>query len=318
MKKETFPAEARERLQLPEKLDALFPVTDSASWLALASLAVLIASVLAWSVYGVMSNTVEGAGMIIDAGGVTNVFHDSSGLVNAVHTLPGTRVGKGEVIATLSLPDMDNDVVFSQDAIRRSGSYREAILNLANFGSLAGQRAIRRLVTSPADGIILDVHINVGDFVSAGATRICSIRRDYRRDDLAAVLYVPAGDGKRVAPNMMVQLSPSEADVNDTGYLLGIVRSVSLYPVSSADIARRIGNPEMVSLLLAMTGGAAVEVRVELLKNDAMSAGYQWTSIMGGQPRITPGGYCLGAVVVERRPPLEKFFDRLGKWLRFY
>jgi len=318
MKKEVFSAEAWERLRLPEKLDMLLPVTDSAAWMALASLVVLMASVAAWAIWGVMSTTVNGAGMILDAGGVTNVFHDSSGLVDSVRIVPGTRVRKGDIIATLSLPDLDNNIVSAQNSIQRSGSYQETLKNLTTYDSLARQKTIRGIITSSADGIVLDVHVNVGDFISAGATPICSIRRDYGREDLRAVLYVPAGEGKKVSPGMMVQLSPSEAEVENTGYLLGTVRSVSLYPVSSADIVQKIGNADLASALLGMLSGSGMEVRVELLKNDAAPSGYQWTSIMGEPPRISPGSYCLGTVIVERRSPLEKLLGKLGKWLRFY
>ena len=59
---------------------------------------------------------------------------------------------------------------------------------------------------------------------------------------------------------------------------------------------------------------ALMEVRFDLVK-DAES-GYLWTSVVGDRPAITPGSFCKGSIVIDRKPPIEKVFYKVSQWLR--
>ncbi len=315
MKKEIFSLESLERLRTPEKLDSLLVITSPVTWMALLSMAVLAASIALWGLFGVMSTVVPGFGIIIDSGGVMDVFHDSEGYVDELLVQPGTRVVKGQRLATLSLPSVDNEILVNRARIPISQNQQEAHSNLASYDAVTSKSDVMRHVLSPCDGLILDLDVNPGDFVSAGRTSVCTIRRDYRRSDIRALFYVPAQDGKKVQPGMVVQLTPSEIEDSNSGYLLGVVRTVGLYPATTADMVKFIGNSETASWLLQKNGGAAFEVAIDLIRDDRES-GYLWTSSVGKHPDPSPGSIVSGTVVVDRQSPVERLILKVDTWLR--
>lgn len=315
MKEELFSLESLERLRSPEKLDTLLVVTKPAAWMALLAMAVLAAAIVVWGLFGVMSTTVGGVGIIMDSGGLMDVIHDSGGYLAEFLVKPGMRVKKGQVIALLSLPSIDNEIMISQDKINISKNQHEMMNSLAAFDALVTRRDIMRKIISPCDGLVLDRDVNPGDYVTAGRTSVCTIRRDYRQGDIRATMYVPFADGKKIQPGMMVQMTPSEGDAKRSGYLLGVVRSVSLYPVVLADIVKLLGNPDLAAWLLARVGGAALEIRVDLIR-DSQGPGYLWTSTVGERPIPSPGSFVNGTVVVNRQTPIRRLILRFDKWLR--
>ncbi|MCC8166019.1 MAG: biotin/lipoyl-binding protein [Planctomycetes bacterium] len=315
MKKELFSQEALERLRSPEQLDTMLVVTQPAAWMSLLALLFLTASILLWGVFGRLSETVDTVGMIMDNGGVATVVHSSSGKVDSVLVQPDRRVKKGDIIATISQPLLDSEVVIGQQKMDLSGNMQDSLARLSQFDTTLLQRDIHRFVTSEHDGVVTEVQVKVGDMVSAGNTSICSIRLDHDREDVLAVMYVGVESGKKVKPGMVVRLEPSSADVRQTGHLLGTVREVGRYPSSSAGMVNVMGNPEVTSWILNQIGGAGVEVKVSLIHADTPS-GYLWSSIVGDPPIITAGDVCKGTVVVESKPPLEKIFLKLSQWLR--
>jgi hypothetical protein len=129
-------------------------------------------------------------------------------------------------------------------------------------------------------------------------------------------MYVAADSGKKVKAGMVARLSPSGADAAEDGSLMGIVRSVSQYPASSAGIIKNIGNADMTQWIMQQLGGAVVEVRVDLVRDPKSESGYLWSSIVGHRPNVSAGSACSGVIVVKSTPPLEKVFLKLSQWLR--
>jgi hypothetical protein len=146
---------------------------------------------------------------------------------------------------------------------------------------------------------------------------VCSIRLDQRREDIVAVLYVPADSGKKIEPGMVAQLVPSGADQKEDGNLLGVVRSVSLYPVSSSGIMRTLGNSDVVNWIMQKVGSAVMEVRVDLVRDPGSPSGYLGSSKVGNHKPLTVGTICTGSIVTDRQPPLSRMFKKLSQWLRY-
>ncbi len=316
MDKELFNSSALDRLRSPEQLDVMFSVTRPVTWMSLGAIVLIVASIMLWCVFGSLAETVGCVGLIVDAGGVTNVVHPASGQVEDILVRPGDRVKKGDVIARLMSPELDSEIIVAKQKMQQAGSYQEVLGNLSTFDTKLIKRDIVRYVVSSCDGIVSELRVNPGDMVTAGATSICSIRNDEARDDMRAMVFVPAETGRRVRPGMMVQLAPSSADTSQTGTLMGVVREVADFPSSSAGINRLFGNPDIVSWLLQRSGGAAIEVRVDLIRDAKSPSGYLWSSVVGSPPKIASGEVCTGSVVVEKQAPLSKAFFKLSQWLR--
>ncbi|MDR3264792.1 MAG: biotin/lipoyl-binding protein [Synergistaceae bacterium] len=316
MKKELFSEEALSRLRSPEQLDSLLRITQPVTWMALLALCALSASIVLWSVYGVLSVSVAGVGMIVDTNGVSNVYHDVGGRVVEVLVRPGARVKKGDAVARLSQASIAMDIIMARRNIPMSSNLNQVESGISNFDSNVSRWFQSTTVASDHDGIVSEVSVSPGDIVAAGSTVICSIRRDQEREDVTVLMYVQASDGKKVKPGMAVHLSPSEADSKKDGSLMGIVRDVSMYPVSSAGMRKNIGNADMVNWISQQLNGTVMEVRVDLVKDSKSGSGYLWTSVTGNRPSVTAGSVCTGNIVVERTPPLAKVFLELSQWLR--
>lgn len=314
-KKELFSQQALDRLRSPEQLDTLLQVTTPVGWMAIIGILLFVVSVLIWSIFGVMAVKVNSVGMIIDSAGVVNITHISGGRVDSIFVRQGERVKKGDVVASLEQPLEKSDAIVSKYNVFSAQNNREVVAHVTDYDSLEYKYNMNRTVVSPYDGIITEVKVNSGDLVSAGGG-LFSVRRDQERSDVKATLYVSLTDGKKVQPGMMVQLAPNGVDTSQTGSLIGIVRSVSEYPVSSAGMQRILGNTEVVKWILGQVNQAAMEVQVELVKDERSPSGYLWSSVIGVDAAVTPGSACTGMIVVERKPPIEKVFRKLCQWLR--
>ena len=316
MKREIFNEEALSRLRSPEKLDSVITVTQPVAWMALFTICFMVVSIVVWSIFGVMSVSVQSVGMILDPAGMVNVYHDMGGKIAEILVRPGNRVRKGDVVAKLVLPSMINDIVTIRGDLMRSLNQDQVGENVSRFDSLVNMWFYSFNVVSTFDGIVTEVKVNLGDVVAAGNTSVCSIRLDQHRDDVIAVMYVPAESGKKIAPGMVAQLVPSGADQKEDGNLMGVVRSVSLYPVSSNGIMKTLGNSDVVNWILGKIGNAVMEVKVDLVKDPGSPSGYLWTSRVGDQKPLTVGTICTGSIVTDRQPPLNRVFKKFSQWLR--
>ncbi|MCL2010068.1 MAG: HlyD family efflux transporter periplasmic adaptor subunit [Synergistaceae bacterium] len=316
MSQRIFNEEALARLRSPEQLYSAIKVTQPVAWMAFFTLFFLIGSIVLWSVFGVMSVSVQGVGMILDSGGIVNIYHDVNGKISEILVQPGARVRNGDVVAKLVLPNMVNDIIKTRQDIMRSANQSQVESSVSNFDSLINIWYHSFNVISTFDGIVKDVQVNVGDVVTAGSTSICSIRLDQDRDDVMVMMYVPADEGKKIEPGMVAQLVPSGADQKEDGSLMGVVRGVSLYPVSSSVIMRTIGNSDVVNWILQRMGGAVMEVKIDLVEDPRSPSGYLWTSTVGDHKPLTVGTICTGSIVTNRQPPLNRVFKKLGQWLR--
>jgi multidrug resistance efflux pump len=314
-KNNLFSQEAMAKLRSPEKLDTLLEVTNPIGWMALAAMAVMVFSVLMWSVFGAMVVKVEGVGILLDSAGIVSIAPVSGGKVGEVFVSAGMRVRKGDVIASLEQPEQDAQAKLALSDMYLSENNREALIRADQYDAKRFQQSVTEVIVSEYDGIVNEVSIMPGAVVAAGNS-VCTLRRDQERDEITGVLYVPIGNGKRIEPGMTVQLAPNGADSSEDGSLLAVVRSVSQYPVSGNAMLNRLGNQQLVQWMLSKADNATMEVTFELVKNETSESGYLWTSIVGKHKPVTAGSICTGAVIVDSKPPIEKVFYKFTQWIR--
>lgn len=313
--KEMFSKKALERLRSPDRLDTLFTNTTPVGWLALTAVLLLIASGIIWSLFGVMATKVNGYGVIVDSGGAASITHQAGGRVLALNVDTGDRVEKGQVVALVEQPALEQQIAKLKAELTAATSRQDMNSKVAELNSLTEKLARDREVISPFAGIIVEQKVNSGDYVQPGAG-LYGIRLDQERGDVIAILYVPVLEGKKIKPGMLVQIAPGSVDASEYGTLTGRVNTISDYPVSSEGVNSWVSNKELTTWLLQKNGGAAVEVRAELIRDPETVTGYLWSSVMGAPEVITPGTVCTGSIVVKRQPPLSKAFLKLNQWLR--
>ena len=310
-----FSQEALNKLRSPERLDMLFPITTPTGWVMMAAILVLLFSIVLWSIFGAFTVKANGMGLIMDSAGVVNVSHISGGKISAVYIKTGTHVRSGDLIAQLEQAEQNADTRMAQQGMGLATSDRDALNRVYQYSTKKQRQNISEYIYSDYDGIVDEILIEKGKVISSG-TPVCTIRLTQNRDDLKGIFYIPVDKGKRVEPGMTIQLAPNGVDTSQAGSLIGVVRSVSQYPVSAESIRQKLGNDQLAQWIQSSQNSALMEIKFDLVKDADSESGYLWTSVVGEHKTITPGSFCTGSIIIERQPPIEKVFYKVSQWLR--
>ncbi len=314
-KSQIFSQEALDKLRSPEKLDTMLPITTPISWMALIAILVLLFSVVLWSIYGAFTVKADGMGLIMDSAGVLNITHVANGKIARLYVKPGMHIHKGDLIAYIDQASQSADTRIAQYGMGLASSDKDAMGRVYQYNAKEYQETVSENVYSDYDGIIDEVMVDEGTLLSAGSP-ICAVRITQGRNELTGLLYVPVEKGKRIEPGMSIQLAPNGVDVSQSGNLLGVVRSVSQYPMTLQGIQQHLGNAQLAQWIVQSQNSSVMEVTFDLVKDDADNSGYLWTSQVGEHKPITAGSFCTGSIIIERKPPIQKVFYKLSQWLR--
>lgn len=121
---------ALERLSSPEQLDQLMQVTDPKGWMALCALCTLLASALAWGVWGAIPTEATGEGILLRRGGVSDLVAPGAGQVEAVLVGVGDVIAKGQPVATLRQEQLQRQI---NDAQAKLADLRDELRERQRF-----------------------------------------------------------------------------------------------------------------------------------------------------------------------------------------
>jgi HlyD family secretion protein len=172
------------------------------------------------------------------------------------------------------------------------------------------QRDWSTKVLSPYRGRVLEKLVERGNLVSS-KDRIVTIETN--ESAMQAVLFIPAGDGKKVNVGMQVQISPSTVKPEEFGFMLGQVKSVSLFPSTPEGMQRVLRNDQLVKELSQR--GSPIEVVTDLLLDPTTRSGFKWSSPQGPPLGIFSGTLCTGSIVVDRKRPVEYVIPKIKETL---
>lgn len=364
-----FRKAALAKIQSPEQLDTLLPITSPLSWLALLMVGFALAVTVIWAFTGTIMRTTTGQGIIVRDGqrGITSIGGQGSGAILDILIQPGDEVLKGQPIFNLDLAllraqlesskktlealleqaEMEDDdegdrlTILREKLTNQEDLYRRGLLTKSpvletmtaiydvqgrqyarNQQILDQQSKIKDLETrlhyegivrAPYSGEVLEVDVNIGDFAQPGRVlaRLQSLDGDYE-----AIVFVPAGEGKKVKKGMTIRVSPSTVRPEEFGYIQGKVKSVSLYPISKEDMMTELGNEIMVDRLLQ--SGEVIALIATLEMDPATPSGFRWSSSRGPNTMIEGGTLCQASVVLERQRPVTLLIPFLKKQLGMY
>jgi HlyD family secretion protein len=171
-------------------------------------------------------------------------------------------------------------------------------------------------VVSSYAGRVVELKVNVGELVDHGTALLTLVPEGARPeagDDLVSVIFVPAGEGKKIQPGMPVELSPSTAKRDEFGFLMGRVRSVAELPSTPEGMMRTLQNKQMVQTL--SNNAAPIEVVVDLDRDPSTPSGYKWSSSRGPPIRINNGTLGEADVEVSSLPLLSLIIPPLRQFL---
>jgi HlyD family secretion protein len=171
------------------------------------------------------------------------------------------------------------------------------------------------VVISPFSGRVLELMADRGDVVNPG-TPILSVEpqsQELPSQELTAVLFIPASEGKRVQPGMAARVSPSPVKKEEYGYMVGRVTSVAPFPATSRGMVRLLANEALATKL--MQEGPLIRVNVDLVRDPRTPTGYRWSSSKGPGGRISSGTLAEGGVVVREDRPISLLLPTLREKL---
>jgi len=121
---------ALDRLASPEQLDLLMEVTSPRSWIALVAVALLLATAGVWAFAGSIPTQVEGQGVLIKAGGVSDIFAQGSGPVKEVLIKEGDVVQQGQVVARIEQPELETRIANAKVQLAEQRRQHDRLINL--------------------------------------------------------------------------------------------------------------------------------------------------------------------------------------------
>jgi multidrug efflux pump subunit AcrA (membrane-fusion protein) len=316
-KSELFRKEAFAKLDALDELDRLVTVTRPRAWLALGAVGLLIVAALIWAVFGSMSSSVDGSGILLRGGRILQVASPYSGQVKELLVGLGNQVTAGQPIATLLQPELSADVKWRTAEVERlrgaaqqqdTAEARQA-LAAAEEALRAAQAALaeRSMVLSTYTGSVTSIQVFPGQFVTTAAPMLTVEPDDV---PLVATLYVPDGVGKKMEKGMRVQVVPASVSVEQYGYLLGTITMVSAMPSSPESMRAVLQNDLLVE---EFSGGqAAIRVQVALEQSSENASGYAWSSSKGPAFAISSGTVCSARVVLGKEAPITRVFPSLS------
>ena len=121
---------ALERMSSPEQLDQLLRVTTPRAWLALIGLVALVGVTVLWGVLGQVTTKVQGQGVLIRSGGVQSVVPTGAGRVLEVRVRVGQHVNRGQVIATIAQPSLEEKLRMAKAQLSDARKRRDDLVRV--------------------------------------------------------------------------------------------------------------------------------------------------------------------------------------------
>jgi HlyD family secretion protein len=158
-------------------------------------------------------------------------------------------------------------------------------------------------VVSTRDGIVTEITASQGGSVERGSPLMTIEQTGRGSDNMKAILYFPAADGKRIKTTMKMKISPTSVKPEDYGYILGLVTRVSMFPASRQGMMQIFANEDLVAAMFNY--GPPIEVHAELVMASDTPSGFKWSSGKGPNMKIHVGTLCTGSAIVEEKRPIE-------------
>lgn len=179
--------------------------------------------------------------------------------------------------------------------------------------SLEEQLERRSAVISPFAGHVVEAKANVGQMVEPGTAILAVERASWAAAHgptgstpvggpaapPVVIAYVKAADGKKVAPGMAVEISPSTARREQDGFIRGRIVQVAETPATSAGMMRTLQNDRLVQAFVESLS-TPFEISVALEADPSDPARPLWSGAGREPPRLVSGTLADIRVTVGR------------------
>jgi HlyD family secretion protein len=165
-------------------------------------------------------------------------------------------------------------------------------------------------VVTPYTGRILEVLTEKGKMVEPGEAilRLDLAGRSVR--GLEVVIFVPSSQGKQIKVGMPTLIAPATTKVEEYGFMLAKVSSVSDFPATVKGMEHVLKNEKLVEALAG--SDAPYEIHADLVVDPTTVSQYRWSSSKGPAERIHSGTLASARVAVAYCRPLQLLLPIFG------
>jgi HlyD family secretion protein len=176
-------------------------------------------------------------------------------------------------------------------------------------------------VVSPARGQVAQVLSVPGGMVQEGAPVVLlhAPKEQWGADDAGsaydAIVFVLAGEGKRIGVMDPVEVVPATVKREEHGFIRGRVVAIAELPATRQAMEAALEHPELVDAFLKRYApGVVLRAQIKLEPGDDPAMGkrgprrsgkgnrFKWSSSSGPDQPLKTGTICQAAIIVERRP----------------
>jgi len=264
MGQEIFRHDTVEKLSSPRQLSKLLVVVRLRGWIVLFSLVVIILAILVWSVVGQIPIITTGQGILLAPNGQFSINSPGEGIVKEIFVKTDQVVPQGTPLMELSTG---------------------------------------LVIPAPKEGKIFQMGASAGEYVKAGQVLMWFESKIYP-NDLVVYGFVSTGVGELIKEGMSVTVDLGSVDTQKYGQLVGNVKHVSSYAVSSTSDQLKVIPSE--KLREDLTKGTSVELIIVQPKLDSGNkSGVAWTFGKGPHQSLSPGSMGTVRVTIESKRPIS-------------
>ncbi|QDL53179.1 NHLP bacteriocin system secretion protein [Rhodoferax aquaticus] len=201
---------------------------------------------------------------------------------------------------------LDAQTNYSELAQRQKRESLELNLQISaqqrQIDALTERAKVENRIVSPYDGVISELLVDVHQPVSrerrvAMVTPANSVKTS-SNVVRSAVVFVPAQEGKKIAPGMPVKILPLIYEEQEFGRIEGVVTQVSAVAADEDVLLRVFKNQKLVRKLFE--ADAPYKVTVQVTQDAQTPSGMAWTSSRGPARLMEPGTIVSGRVVYNQ------------------
>ncbi|MBE9182952.1 NHLP bacteriocin system secretion protein [Oculatella sp. LEGE 06141] len=170
------------------------------------------------------------------------------------------------------------------------------------IAQLTSQLSNNGQIISQQDGRVLEIAVTQNQVISAGS-RIANLAEEDSAEALEGITYFNVEDGKKIQEGMSIQITPQVVKRERFGGIMGVVTTVSPFPMTRAGATAVVGNAEVVEDLAA-DQSSLIQISSRLMLDPNTVSGYKWSSSQGPETQISSGTTTIVRVKVEERAPI--------------
>ncbi|HEY8550557.1 MAG TPA: NHLP bacteriocin system secretion protein [Vicinamibacterales bacterium] len=265
-----FRKAALDKLASPERLDVLMRVTSPMGWVALLTIAGILAGVIGWSIFGSIPERIDGQGVLLRGGAMADIRSTGTGSLARLDIRLNDVIEVGQVVGTIAATGNEEEVAVAQRRLNELRAQRALMGADSSAGVAQAEAQIANL-----QGEIGSVQAELQGIESRLATL-----RDLRDKKVIPNSRVETVEAQR--SGLIARINALKGQINAQRTAIRNLRSspASLdaqIGVAEAELKRVLARTQSQETIRSTVAGRVVEIKKNL--GDAVKAGDSIASI---------------------------------------